>query len=791
MKLSIFDSLTDGSATRVTVEWSDLVDLLMHFTPTECAPCKGKHCKSKQGKSWSPATFAGDRRGNANAEELCALVFDLDDLTPGWESSEWFARVGSYRAVVHSSHSHTPEAPRLRIVLPLEHPYPAKQWRKAWLTAALDLGVQADESCKDTARLYFLPTCPVGGPEPIALVSEGPYYSFPKAAVQIKPTPVHHRAEPENDETESEPIDPSALLGRLAELRTTKARQGNTEHAELLDAIVRGTAIARLGNRSVRINQAASLCAFALPPDVSVDTFAELITPALARTELGDEGLTHWLGVAMDSFRRAQVRRADADAARKAYDDAIRARLCKIVVRPDKLAEVDPDTDPFEQWQDLLLKSPKDAVISCGENAFVTLLFSEETRDTIKFDLVSKKVAVCGGPFEGASEGILEVEVCDWLQRHHGIGLKPHDVGLRIARVAWANRFDPIADYLNGLQWDGVDRLSVLFEDYAKVSRRSPSGENVSRLADVCGHKWARSAVARALSPGCKVDTVLILEGAGGLGKSTFFEILAGDWFCQEKIVIGDKDSKQLAATHWICELGELESFKRAEDSAKKLFFAQRIDKFRPPYGKAPQDFPRRAVFVGTTNDRQYLTDRTGNRRYWPFASTADFDRAEIRRDRDQIWAQAVAEFRAWQSAGGGENGHHWWLTPSEQTAMDCETEARLKDAQYDGRLIEWWFDQTPSRRPLFFTAAEAATKALQFPPDRLSPSLLSEVGIALEKLGFERKRTSVLGRQVRGFAPTEELKNIPRRGHAALQEVSGDMTAADRTYTQKGDAHD
>ena len=111
---------------------------------------------------------------------------------------------------------------------------------------------------------------------------------------------------------------------------------------------------------------------------------------------------------------------------------------------------------------------------------------------------------VCGGPFEGASEGILEVEVCDWLQRHHGIGLKPHDVGLRIARVAWANRFDPLADYLNSLQWDGVDRLSGLFEDYAKVSRRSPSGENVSKLADVCGHKWARSAVARALSPGCK-----------------------------------------------------------------------------------------------------------------------------------------------------------------------------------------------------------------------------------------------------------------------------------------------
>ena len=171
--------------------------------------------------------------------------------------------------------------------------------------------------------------------------------------------------------------------------------------------------------------------------------------------------------------------------------------------------------------------------------------------------------------------------------------------------------------------------------------------------------------------------------------------------------------------------------------------------------------------------------------------TVSDFSRA-VKFYTEVVGLQLLEKNDEWGWAElRGENGHHWWLTPSEQTAMDCETEARLKDAQYDGRLIEWWFDQTPNRRPLFFTAAEAATKALQFPPDRLSPSLLSEVGIALEKLGFERKRTSVLGRQVRGFAPTEELKNIPRRGHAALQEVSGDMTAADRTYTQKGDAHD
>ena len=114
------------------------------------------------------------------------------------------------------------------------------------------------------------------------------------------------------------------------------------------------------------------------------------------------------------------------------------------------------------------------------------------------------------------------------------------------------------------------------------------------------------------------MDTVLILEGAGGLGKSTFFEILAGDWFCQEKIVIGDKDSKQLAATHWICELGELESFKRAEDSAKKLFFAQRIDKFRPPYGKAPRTSRAAPSLWARPTIGSTSPTVQGNRRYWP-----------------------------------------------------------------------------------------------------------------------------------------------------------------------------
>ena len=765
MKLSYFRTFPDAEPVTVDTEWAGLVELLTTFRDTDCAPCSGKHCRAKFGPSWSPTTFDGER-SNDKAGEISALVYDLDDLPADYETG--FRRLRGLQCVIHSTHSHTAENPRLRVCVALAEPIPAARWRAVWLAAAIDLELPADPACKDPARLYFLPSSPPDAPR-VALIGEGEPYR-PQQVTLPKSQPVRVVPKPLED-LPIEAVDAGQITKLLADLRYRKARAGQTEHAELLDAVIRGEPLAKTGNRSVRINQASSLIAYALPDNITSEVFAEILSPALYKTELDPEGFDHWISVAIDSFDRARHRKSESDRIRKEHDSDLRKRLQGLVPKPQTIG-TDPEIDPFEDWEKLLLTSDKGAVLNNGENAFITLMFSPETRNTIRFDLVSKKIEIAGGPLADASEGVLEVEACDWLARYYGLSLKPHDVGLRLGRAAWANRFDPLSDYLNGLQWDGVDRLGVLLRQYARVTT-SPSGADVSQIAQVCSRKWARSAVARALSPGCKVDTVLILEGEGGLGKSTFFDLLGGRWFCDERLDIGNKDSKQLAASYWILELAELESFRRAEDNARKQFFAQRVDKFRPPYAKAPQEFPRRAVFVGTTNDHQYLTDRTGNRRYWPFATTGDFDRAALARDRDQLWAQAVAEYRQWESLGGGENFYQWWLTSDEQKIMDVETEARLKEPHFDDRIYTWWVELDPIKRPQFVTASVVAQNALQFPIDRISQGVLSEIGVTLARMGFSRHRQYLAGKQIWGYKPSADLLTMPKRGRAQLWEVT------------------
>ena len=118
--------------------------------------------------------------------------------------------------------------------------------------------------------------------------------------------------------------------------------------------------------------------------------------------------------------------------------------------------------------------------------------------------------------------------------------------------------------------------------------------------------------VARGVSPGCKVDNVLVLESKAGAGKSSIFEIIGGEFFCDTVIDLGDKDSRMMAASYWICEMAEIVAFKRTGHDARKSFFSSRVDKFRPPYGEGLEESPRRCVFVGTTNDDDYLGDETG-----------------------------------------------------------------------------------------------------------------------------------------------------------------------------------
>jgi putative DNA primase/helicase len=190
------------------------------------------------------------------------------------------------------------------------------------------------------------------------------------------------------------------------------------------------------------------------------------------------------------------------------------------------------------------------------------------------------------------------------------------------------------------------------------------------------------SAVARIMRPGAKVDHMLILEGPQGAKKSSALKVLAGEpWFTGELAEIGSKDAAQQMRGIWIIEIAELDAISRAEVSRIKAFLTRTTDRYRPPYERYVIEVPRQCVFAGSVNPDTYLRDETGNRRFWPLRC-GSIDLNALRRDRDQLWAEAVARYR---------EGAIWWLDEPELIASaKAEQDQRYQADAWDSRIDRW-----------------------------------------------------------------------------------------------------
>ena len=201
------------------------------------------------------------------------------------------------------------------------------------------------------------------------------------------------------------------------------------------------------------------------------------------------------------------------------------------------------------------------------------------------------------------------------------------------------NTFHPVRDYLNGMEWDGIPRVDTLLIDYL--------GASDTRFNRLATRKTLVAAIARIFEPGIKFDYVLTLVGEEGLKKSMVFNKLGGDWFSDSFVgVEGNKAFEQLHGV-WLMEMGELASIRKAEAESVKHFITKREDRFRVAYGHRIATFKRQLIFVGTTNDRSFLKDNNGNRRFWPVDvsgfGSADIDEMPV----GQIWAEAKEYYKA------------------------------------------------------------------------------------------------------------------------------------------------
>ncbi len=772
--------------------------------------CRGKKnkkdpCPNKDGFSWSPGYIRAGTRGNRNVELVEIAVFDIDDIT--WQQLEGLCeRLVGLEAFLHSTHTHLWKPPpanvNVRLVLPLASAVTPDEWKALWFAIQREFGFEADKGTKDPSRLSFTPRSPKGVK----------FINVEQSGVLLDPKPLLLRNMLRSRDAAPAPSQLSAEEGSFDRGEVMDLLRGynggredhDGEKKAMVRRVAAGEAFVEQGRRGKSVTVLGGILGRLLPLGTPIEMVLEMIRPSLAAAMLPDDnededGIEPWSGTIAKYYKDAQEKKleeleADTSAnaqlnahiyrAAEAKKKAALALVPPIVpadppsplVLAAAAASTAPTEDP-EAWRlskDFLKMKPDAqgnvAVKNTSANIDFILEHHPSWKGTLRYNALSNEPELNGGPLSATERTPqrLMTSIRNWLARRGGIELPLSEVVSQVEHVAQAQPYDPLQEYLTRLVWDGTPRIHDWLIRYLRARCETDDGKSVESYVRRIGKKWLMAGAARGLYPGCKADNVLVLEGEEYVGKSKCLDILGGGWFADIAVRVGDKDSLELASKKWIIELSELASVKKSETEAQKRFFSARHDNFRLSYGRRVGQFDRRCIFAGTTNETKYLVSDTGNRRFWS-ALVTFLDAPALRRDRDQLWAEAVAIVRAGEGCPNCSSieercaEHRWWLDANETREGEEVATTRLK-AEYAEQIRDWWLDREPGARKEYLTTHFVMSEVLKFTDDK-HDAYQNAVGRSLKSIGFERvQRDDGNGVRRRVYVPSEKLKNEPRR---------------------------
>lgn len=669
MKIKIATGLNRFSTNwrNTEMEWEELIERLK--TTTRTAETQGQFAnmsKKQQDNIKDVGGFVGGylkggRRKADTVEYRTLITLDAD-----FAAEDFIDRADLFLSCaycIYSTHKHKADKPRYRLIIPLSKPVKPDAYEATARMIAKQIGIDMfDDTTYQAHRLMYWPSTSIdgeyvfeaGGELPLEPETELKQYddwhdvsAWPVSSRTVKL--LNRKLQKQED-----PTTKNGVIGAFCRTYTVEAAMekflpgvytpcGGNRYTYAAGSSSAGAVVYDNGN-FLYSNHATDpiggmLCnAFDL---VRVHKFGSLDEDSEPQTPVNR--LPSFL--AMEEFAGR-----DKDVKMTIFQERQQSINADF---GDDLEEVKAETEEEnDDWIEQL-EETKHGYAGTINNCKLILEHDKRLKGKVALNDFSKRYTVFG-----ALPWCSDKETREWrdsddaglrhyMERGYGINKKTAiDDGWSL--VCQANKFHPVQDYLNGLKWDGVPRAETLFVDYL--------GAEDNEYTRAVSRKTLVSAVARIFHPGVKVDTVTVLVGPQGCGKSQIISRLGGEWFSDTLTTVVGKDAYEQIQGFWIIEIGELAAMKKNEIESIKHFMSKAEDAYRPSYGRRVEIYPRQCVFIGTTNRYEFLRDTTGNRRFWP----VDVDPKRITRDMwqeldkeevGQVWAEAVQMFQSGEKA--------------------------------------------------------------------------------------------------------------------------------------------
>ena len=682
--ISIGTSRTSKQWTRTEMMWSEFIGRLRQPLRTqETTADYHKLPKAAQGRLKDIGGFVGGsltglQRKASNVTGRDLITLDLDAIEPG-QTDNVVRTVDSLGMayVIYSTRSHTPHRPRLRVVVPTDRTMTPDEYEPMARKLAELIGIgMCDSTTFEASRLMYWPSCPSDAQyvfhygDKLFLSVDGllatytdwrdvtawPQVPGSEIAVHVKKLLTKQQ----------DPLTKHGVVGAFC--RTYGIREaieaflpqaysymeGSTDRLTYVEGSTIGGAIIYDDDKFLYSHHSTDPCSGQL-----VNAFDLVRLHKFGQAdETAKEGTpAHKL----PSFAQMQKFAQEDERVAVELQQERAKRSASNVFRGIMEQVEDGEAEAFNADALADVSWIKTADLRCDENGR-----PKKTRDNIlkilKFDPVLKgRIA-----FDKFASRYMALGALPWAPDEIGkrIWTDTDDSGIQwyienrfditgkdkvldcVLLTAEQNAYNPVTDYLDGLMWDGVKRLDTLFIDYL-------GAEDNAYIRAAC-RKTFVAAVARAYHPGCKYDTMPVLVGLQGMGKSSLIRIMGREWYADGLNAVEGKEAAENIQGRWLIEAGEMAGFSRAEENAVKQFLSRQVDNFRKAYGRRTQEYPRRCVFFGTTNQHEFLKDTTGNRRFWPIQVGVIKPTKNVFRDLegevDNLWAEAVAYFRQGES---------------------------------------------------------------------------------------------------------------------------------------------